>query len=97
MSKAFLFTGAELLEGISGLPEDICIQDYDLTGNISDGASLGGQVSRVHALDVLMPERGAAGPQDVLSSLGRKTSDDEQHQKSQLQCYDQWQVTHAWD
>lgn len=63
MSKTFLSSGAEQLEGVSGLPEDICIQDYGLTGNISHGACPGGPASGVHAPDVLTPERGAAaGP-----------------------------------
>lgn len=34
MSKTFLSSGAEQLEGVSGLPEDICIQDYALTGSV---------------------------------------------------------------
>ena len=88
MSKTFLSPGAEQLEGVSGLPEDVCIQDYGLTGNISSRASPGGSVSRVPALDVFTPERGAAGPRGFLSSLRRKASNAEPHQKSQLQCYD---------
>lgn len=86
MSKTFSSSGTEQLEGVSGLPEDICIQDYGLTGNISGEASPGGPVSRVHALDVLTPERGAAGPRGFLSPLSRKENDTEQHQKSQLHC-----------
>lgn len=50
-----------------------------MTGNISGGESPGGPDFRVHALAVLMPERGVAGPEGFLSSLRRKASDAEQH------------------
>ena len=40
MTKTFLSSGAEQLRGVSGLPEDICIQDYGLGGNISSQVAL---------------------------------------------------------
>lgn len=88
MSEIFLFSGVEQLGGVSCLPQDICIQNYGLTVNISNETRPGGPVSRVHAPDVLMPEREAAGPGSLLSSLRRKASDAEQQQKSWLVCCD---------